>query len=280
MENVGREPGVVHGTIHYGNPWPDNLNTGKRIQLPNDEAFSSEFHNYAVYWEEDRIRWFLDGAQYSEKTPDDTDPHNWPFNNRFYLLLNLAVGGNWPGGPDSSTMFPQQMKIDYVRIYDKPYGRLAGPTVVNETQTGVTFTLESGMADYTYEWSIPRGASITSANPSKSSSITVSFGKRSGYVSVVATSSKCSSSKRFSMPVLVGAEYQYVPGATVQDCGCPNTCASTVLDGVATDAVGSYSCRERINWVMANRYLVEKSACQVVYDEFPGDCTCNPSSCT
>jgi beta-glucanase (GH16 family) len=280
MENVGREPDAIHGTIHYGDPWPNNSNTGKRIQLPDSEAFSSRFHNFAVFWEKDRIRWFLNGAQYSEKTPDDTDPKNWPFNNRFYLLLNVAIGGNWPGSPDSSTVFPQQMKVDYVRIYDKPYGRLVGPTVVNETQQDVQFTLESGLSDYTYKWTVPSGASITSSNPTGSSTITVAFGGQSGYVTVVATSSKCSSSKTFSMPVLVGAEYQYVPGAKVKDCGCPDTCSSSALERMASDAFGEYSCRERINWVMKNQYLVEKEACQIVYDEFPSICLCDPSNCT
>ncbi|GKZ00939.1 hypothetical protein MPSEU_001045400 [Mayamaea pseudoterrestris] len=279
MENVGREAGVVHGTIHYGDLWPNNSNTGTQIQLPNDDTFYSQYHNYAVYWEEDRIRWFLDGAQYSEKTPDDTDPHNWPFNERFYLLLNLAVGGNWPGSPDSSTVFPQQMNVDFVRIYNKPFGRLTGPTVVDQAESGVVFTLESDLSDYTYEWTVPRGATITSSNPSTSSSITVSFGRRSGYVIVVATSTKCKATKKFTMPVLVGAEYQYVAGATVTDCGCPNSCTDAILDSVTSDANGDFSCRERINWVMTNRFVVEEAACKAVYNEFPSACTCDPSNC-
>jgi beta-glucanase (GH16 family) len=280
MENIGREADTVHGTIHYGDAWPGNLNTGERVQLPNRDEYASAFHNYAVFWEEDRLRWLLDGTQYSQKTPDDIAPYNWPFNEKFHFVINLAIGGNWPGNPDNSTSFPQQMKIDFVRIYDKPFGRLTGPAVVNENEQDIVFELEGGLSDFTYSWSVPSDASITTSNPSSSASISVDFGTESGYVAVEATSSKCGATKTFSMPVLVGGEFLYTPGATVVDCGCPDTCTSSILDSLATDTSGAYSCRERINWVMANRYLVEKAACEAVYDEFPSECTCDPSSCS
>lgn len=106
-----------------------NLNSG--ADYTPDSPVWDEFHTYAIEWEEGEIRWFVDDTHYATQTQDGWFTYYWddetgyqlgaadaPFNQPFHLLLNLAVGGNWPGAPDASTRFPQTMEIDYVRVYE------------------------------------------------------------------------------------------------------------------------------------------------------------------
>jgi len=118
MELVGHKPETIHGTVHYGYDWPENQSTGTSYKLDNG-SFSDDFHLFSIEWEENQIRWFTDDQHFLTVTPSDLEPHHYPFNERFHLILNLAVGGNWPGDPDSTTVFPQTMTVDYVRIYKK-----------------------------------------------------------------------------------------------------------------------------------------------------------------
>ena len=115
MEYLGQEPSRVHGTIHYGNP---HAYEGASYNLPNGN-FSDDFHVFGIVWSKGEIRWTVDGETYQIK-------RNWssslgdfpaPFDRPFFILLNLAVGGNWPGYPDESTEFPQKMYVDWVRVY-------------------------------------------------------------------------------------------------------------------------------------------------------------------
>ena len=116
MEMVGHEPSTVHGTIHFGDPWPNNSFTGNSYRLSQGK-FSDDFHLFAVEWGVGVIDWYVDGTKFSTKTRNDLQGKKWPFDQQFHLLLNLAVGGNWPGNPDASTEFPQIMEVDYVRVY-------------------------------------------------------------------------------------------------------------------------------------------------------------------
>ena len=79
-------------------------------------TFSAGFHEYALEWEPDELRWYVDDRLYATVNKDDV-PGEWVFDHPFYLLLNLAVGGNWPGSPDADTVFPQTLVVDYVRVY-------------------------------------------------------------------------------------------------------------------------------------------------------------------
>jgi len=118
MEMVGHEPETVHGTVHFGDPWPENQNDGEPYSLESG-IFADNYHVFSIEWEENRIRWFVDGNLFFTITPN-TDPlssHTYPFNERFHMIMNIAVGGNWPGNPDSTTEFPQTMSVDYVRVY-------------------------------------------------------------------------------------------------------------------------------------------------------------------
>lgn len=114
MENVGYEPNIVHGTIH-GPGYSGGNGIGKSYE--SDTAFSEDFHVYAIDWNPYVIRWYVDGELYNTISVNDLYGHRWVFNDDFFILLNVAVGGDWPGYPDETTEFPQSMLIDYVRVY-------------------------------------------------------------------------------------------------------------------------------------------------------------------
>lgn len=119
MEAVNLAPGanLVYGTLHYGGAWPGNVHSGTSTS-PATNAWE-DFHVYAIEWEEGEIRWFVDATHFATQNEWSSSAAAYPapFNERFHLLLNVAVGGAWPGPPDASTTFPQEMIVDYVRVY-------------------------------------------------------------------------------------------------------------------------------------------------------------------
>jgi len=116
MENIGREPGRVHATVH-GPGYSGGKGVGGPFDLPSG-AFADGFHVFAVEWAPSSLRFSVDGTVYKTITPADVSG-DWVFDGPFFLLLNLAVGGNWPGSPDADTAFPARMKVDYVRVYER-----------------------------------------------------------------------------------------------------------------------------------------------------------------
>ncbi|MFO8029026.1 MAG: family 16 glycosylhydrolase [Cyclonatronaceae bacterium] len=116
MELVGHEPDVVHGTVHYGAPWPDNKEKGGHYTL-SEGNFSDDFHVFTIEWIPERITWYVDDNFYYFVTPAHLSPEHWPFDQKFHFLLNVAVGGTWPGSPDATTEFPQEMIVDWIRVY-------------------------------------------------------------------------------------------------------------------------------------------------------------------
>lgn len=120
MELLGQEPNRVYGTLHYGGEPPANVNTGSSFALTNN-SFASDFHVFTLEWEENEMRWYIDDYLYATQTEWHTNgqPYPAPFDKRFHLILNIAVGGNWPGYPDDTTVFPQQMVVDWIRVYKK-----------------------------------------------------------------------------------------------------------------------------------------------------------------
>ncbi|WP_329125600.1 ricin-type beta-trefoil lectin domain protein [Streptomyces sp. NBC_01465] len=115
MENVGFEPSTVHGTIH-GPGYSGSAGIGAGYTLPGGQAFADAFHTFAVDWAPNSITWTVDGTVYQRRTPADAGGNQWVFNKPFFLILNLAVGGYWPGDPNSSTTFPQQLVVDQVQV--------------------------------------------------------------------------------------------------------------------------------------------------------------------
>ena len=118
VENLGREPSIAHGTIH-GPGYSGAAGPTAMYTLPGSAKFSDDFHVFAIEWETNAIRWYVDGTLYSTKTPADTNGNNWVFDHGFFIILNLAVGGDWPGAPDSTTVFPQKLVVDYIHVCQK-----------------------------------------------------------------------------------------------------------------------------------------------------------------
>ena len=126
MENIGKEPRVVHGTVH-GPGYSGAHGVSSSLSLTSG-AFADDFHVFAVEWASDTIRWYLDDSLYRTITPDSV-PGRWVYDHPFFIILNVAVGGNWPGSPDSTTVFPQTMRVDYVRVYQRTTTAAAGADV-------------------------------------------------------------------------------------------------------------------------------------------------------
>ncbi|MGC4806989.1 family 16 glycosylhydrolase [Micromonospora sp. DT233] len=113
MENVGKEPNTVYGTIHGPGYSGGGGITGSRTV---GSPLADGFHTYRVDWEPNSIVWYLDGVEFHRVDPSRLGGNRWVFDHPFFMILNVAVGGNWPGYPDGSTQFPQQMLVDYVRV--------------------------------------------------------------------------------------------------------------------------------------------------------------------
>lgn len=182
MELVGHEPNKVHGTVHTGPPY--NY-LGNSYTLPSGD-FSDDFHVFGVEWEENEIRWYVDGNLYSTLTPSNIGP--WaPFQEEFHLLLNVAVGGNWPGSPNASTVFPQTMEAEWVRVYENIDDiSIEGSEsfVPNQSNTVYSFPNVDGAS---YSWSVPSGASIVSGQ--NTNSIVVDWACDPGVISLDLTTS-------------------------------------------------------------------------------------------
>lgn len=121
MEMIGKNPGQVLGTLHYGTP---HTYTSGTYDLPEGQTFADDFHTFAVEWEEKEFRWYVDDTLFYTKNDWFTSykeaPYPAPFDQEFHLLINMAVGGRWPGYPDETSVFPQYLTVDYVRVYQHP----------------------------------------------------------------------------------------------------------------------------------------------------------------
>jgi beta-glucanase (GH16 family) len=117
MESTN-DAGHIGGTIHYGGAPPDNTFSGGRY-TQDGVSFADDFHIYTLEWQPYQMRWYIDGKLYSEKTEWHTKgyPFPAPFDKKFHIILNLAVGGNMPGPPDETTIWPQKVYVDWVRVY-------------------------------------------------------------------------------------------------------------------------------------------------------------------
>ena len=116
LETIGA-PDTMYSTIH-GPGYSGAKGPSAKYVLPTGQQVDTAFHVYAVEWSPNDLKFFFDDHLIIERTPADLPPNTkWVYDHPFYILLNLAVGGNWPGSPDTSTTFPQQMLVDYVRVY-------------------------------------------------------------------------------------------------------------------------------------------------------------------
>ena len=119
VENKGNYPAVVQGTIHYAGPQGGYRHaSGLYTFLPNDGA--TNCHTYGLDWTTNSIQWFVDGKLYETQDRWSTvnAPYPAPFDQPFYIIMNLAVGGDFGGNPDTNTVFPGEIQVDYVRVYE------------------------------------------------------------------------------------------------------------------------------------------------------------------
>ena len=120
MENKGATPGVEQGTIHYANSTGGHLQATKVFRFAENDGVTN-FHVYQLDWTSNSISWLVDDQVYETQTNWSTAraPYPAPFDQPFYIIMNLAIGGNYGGNPNTNTVFPGEMVVDYVRVYDK-----------------------------------------------------------------------------------------------------------------------------------------------------------------
>lgn len=124
MEARGRLPGTSSGAIHFGGQWPANTHVSGEYHFPEGQTIANDFHVYSVVWEEDNIKWYVDGKFFFKANKDQwystaaPNNPNAPFDQPFYLIMNLAIGGNFDGGvtPNPGDI-PATLQVDYVRVY-------------------------------------------------------------------------------------------------------------------------------------------------------------------
>ena len=119
MEHIGKEPSTIYATVH-GPGYSGTKGLSASFSLKNNERFTDSFHIFALEWEQDTLRFYCDGELYQTLTPSNLPRGTkWVYDHPYFLLLNLAVGGIWPGNPDTTTSFPQVMYVDYVRVFQR-----------------------------------------------------------------------------------------------------------------------------------------------------------------
>ncbi|RMG41828.1 MAG: glycosyl hydrolase family protein, partial [Methanobacteriota archaeon] len=140
MEMLGHQTSIIYGSLHFGSDSPYIHDFTTASTSLSGEDFSQDFHIFEINWFPTKIEWYVDGILYQTLTDWYTSKASFPapFDQRFHLLLNIAVGGNWPGNPDNTTTFPQRMEVDFVRVYQDTN---AIPTVtISSPQNGTVWT--------------------------------------------------------------------------------------------------------------------------------------------
>lgn len=184
LEGKGQEPNKTWGTIHYGAYAPQNKYTGETYTLPAGN-FSDDFHIFSVIWKPDSIKWLVDGNLFAVRTPKDLGGFNWPFRHNFHALINLAVGGNFLGNPDSGTPDTATLQVDYLRIYQAPeHQTISGPEAVLRLDKGRSFYVNP-MNGSSYSWILPEGASMVSG--AGTSKVVLNWGLKSDSLKVSIT---------------------------------------------------------------------------------------------
>lgn len=277
MENIGREPTLVHGTIH-GPGYSGGSAIGRPYALPGGAPFADDFHIYAVEWTTNQIKWFVDGTQFFSATPAILPSGTtWVFAQPQFLLLNVAVGGNWPGYPDATTIFPQQMLVDYVRVYtfaatsvpDAPTG--PGATA-GGTQVVLSWSPSAGATNYNVKFSTTDGGPYTPIASTTATTYTNtglangttyyyvvsavnSFGEGSNSVQVAATTTVPPANLALNKPVTVSSvENAGLAGPYAVDGNTGTRWSSAFSDPqwIRVDLQGTFDInRVKLNWEAA-----------------------------
>ena len=182
MEQLGHQTHISYGTAHWGIDYNNKGSSGNTITNPNGN-YSDDFYTYSIEWEPGQIRWYLDGVLFHTLNESDVvAPFTWPFDEKFHFILNIAVGGNWPGAPDNSTVWPQTMQVDYVKVYQLLNNIVIdGKKSVEPAASNTTYSVPS-LNNTSYAWSVPNGATIISG--AGTNEITVDWANTAGDISV------------------------------------------------------------------------------------------------
>jgi beta-glucanase (GH16 family) len=143
MEHIGKEPNTVYGTVHGpGYSGGEGITKGRTLGVP----LANDFHTYRVDWEPNLIVWYVDGVEYHRITPGGLGGDKWVFDHPFFMIMNVAVGGNWPGMPDGTSTYPQSMTVDYVRVSSYVPGTTPAPggTRLKGVQSGRCIDIPAG----------------------------------------------------------------------------------------------------------------------------------------
>jgi len=223
----------AQGYLHYGLEWASRSSQGGPLRLPEDVG--NDFHVHAIEKTPNKIDFYVDGHLFQSYTASDIEPtFNWPFENTFHFILNLAVGGHWPEYPNEATIFPTQMEVDYVRVYDfeaATFGKITGTTLVQTNQADEVYCIEGGVTYDSITWTVPDGATFTET---PANCVTVAFGATSGYVQAVAQSA-CDT-QTFRVPVEVQPFYKkdfafLAPGTDDQASVVSSTGGYNIVNG-------------------------------------------------
>ncbi|MER2996957.1 family 16 glycosylhydrolase [Pontibacter populi] len=188
MEHVGRDPGKVHGTLHTPSSYGNTVNTNSTIV----SDYGDSFHVYAAEWTPDAIKFYVDNNLFYTYAPVNKDAATWPFNDPQFIIINLAMGGNWGSDPKFETngqkngidpaLTTARFEVDYVRVYQTFQElKLNGPTIVAPNSQNLGFKA-SQVTGATYTWEVPSGATIISG--AGTSEVKVNWGETAGKVKV------------------------------------------------------------------------------------------------
>ena len=189
MEVSGNNTDDVVGTIHFGPLWPENQYTGNSYTVTGPDL-SEEFHLYEIEWSENELKWYVDGILYSTKTPDDLYGNPWNFDRNFHLIINLAIGGWFPGFPDGSTEFPGTLEVDYVRVYQTLEETVISGRSITQVESTETYYCAE-LPEAIYAWSVSGDASIGGGQGT--SEISLQLGQEDVTLSVEISVDECSS---------------------------------------------------------------------------------------
>ncbi|HEY8401287.1 MAG TPA: carbohydrate-binding protein, partial [Cytophagaceae bacterium] len=219
--------------------WEENGEKMAGTQSPplTSGKYADAYHVFSVEWDEQSIKWFVDGNQFYSK--NITSPGMSEFHQPFYFLLNLAIGGDWPKSPDNSTVFPQKLYVDYVRVYEKvnctipaqPSAITGNSTVIEGSPQTYSIAPVSGATSYT--WTLPSGWSGSST----STSISTVAGSSGGVISVKANNN-CGSSAARTLNVTVNCPVPAQPSAITGNIniqsGSPQTYSIAPVSGATS----------------------------------------------
>ena len=202
MEHPTNQIDKIYGTVHTGAycTYTGTTPQGSNIQIPDAET---AYHIYAIEWTPDRIDFYVDDQKYFTFNNEYSGSEAWPFDQPFYIILNLAVGGGWVGNPDATTVFPAVMEVDYVRVYQYLYDMaIIGADFVSYNSQNISYAVPD-IVGASYAWSVPGHAQIVSGQ--NTHQIEVDWGIFGGDVTLVVTTKDGSYEIRY--PVKVSSNY-------------------------------------------------------------------------